>query len=613
VELRHYLRIVRKGWPLILAITVLCTAIGLGVTLASKKIYQANATIFVSLTTVTTTGSIGSTDTFIQGRVLTYVDFATSPGVLQPVISSLKLSTSEVDLAKQVSASVPASTGLIDIHVQNGNPTQAATIANAVAVSFSKYVVATEQTDSDGKPIVKLTVTHPATVPSTPVKPNKVLNIGLGLIVGLLVGLVVVITRDVLDNTVKGPQDFEELGVPLLGHIPFDKRFGKSPIAFRGDSHSARSEAFRQLRTNLQYIDVDNPPRVIAVTSALPGEGKSSTSINLAAALAEAGNRVCLVETDLRRPSLARVLGLVGDVGFTTVLIGKTPVESVLQNAGRNLAVLTSGPLPPNPSELLLSEQAKALIRNIAEQVDYVILDTPPLLPVTDGAEMATVADATVLVHKAGRTTRDQVQRAVQALAKVDRHPVGAILNMITRGGGTDGYEYGYYYVDYSVQRQRKDADKDSGRRGRKNDKEDLVPLMSDTASEDAASAEALPSIPANESVEGSVPATALDRPTAKGLADDATSTLPRITDSPTTPVAAPVGAPVSIDDDLVSDAPSTAPRPSVTDPYAPSTLPNGLREPARSSGLQGTHAPQVNGTGEGADTDSTTEDAFRR
>ena len=263
----------------------------------------------------------------------------------------------------------------------------------------------------------------------------------------------IVVLRDVMDNTVKGPRDFEDLNVPVLGHVPFDKRVAKTPIAFRGDPHGPRSEAYRQLRTNLQFIDVDNPPRVIAVTSALPGEGKTTTAINLAAALAEAGNRVCLVETDLRRPTLARSLGLVGDVGFTTVLIGKTPVESVLQNAGRNLAVLTSGPLPPNPSELLLSEQAKALIASIAEQVDFVILDTPPLLPVADGAEMAIIADATVLVHRAGKTTHDQVQRAVQVLAKVDRRPVGAILNMVTRSGARyGGYEYGYYYVDYAAQ-----------------------------------------------------------------------------------------------------------------------------------------------------------------
>ena len=157
----------------------------------------------------------------------------------------------------------------------------------------------------------------------------------------------------------------------MLGLVPFDKRTPRSPIAFRSDPHSARSEAYRQLRTNLQFVDVDNPPRIIAVTSAIPGEGKTTTAINLAAALAEAGARVCLVEADLRRPSIAKALGLVGDVGFTTVVIGKAPVETVLQNAGRNLAVLTSGPIPPNPSELLISQHARQVIAELARNVDF--------------------------------------------------------------------------------------------------------------------------------------------------------------------------------------------------------------------------------------------------
>jgi Mrp family chromosome partitioning ATPase len=125
----------------------------------------------------------------------------------------------------------------------------------------------------------------------------------------------------------------------------------------------------------------------------------------------------------------------------------------VLQNAGRNLAVLTSGPIPPNPSELLISKHAKQVILDLARNVDYTIIDTPPLLPVTDGAELATLADATLLVHHAGKTTRDQALRSVQALAKVGKRPVGVILNMITRSGGKYDYEYAYYYTPYRPDR----------------------------------------------------------------------------------------------------------------------------------------------------------------
>ncbi len=357
---------------------------------------------------------------------------------------------------------------LINLHVTDHQAKQAQKLAAAVGKAFISAVQDTELTGVNGRPVVKLTVIHPASLPTGPIKPNKLLDVGLGLLVGLLIGIGVVVLRDVLDNTVKGPQDFEDLDVPVLGLVPFDKRTPRTPVAFRGDPHSVRSEAYRQLRTNLQFVKVDQMPRVIAITSGVPGEGKTTTAINLAAALAEAGHRVCLVEADLRRPTIASTLGLVADVGFTTVVIGKASVESVLQNAGRNLAVLTSGPVPPNPSELLGSEQARSVIRMIAEHVDYVVVDTAPLLPVADGAEIASICDATLIVHHAGKSTKDQAARSIDALAKVGERPVGVILNMMTKSRGSYDYGYGYYY-SYRPERSRS--------RGRAQAEHPAVPL----------------------------------------------------------------------------------------------------------------------------------------
>ncbi|MCW2495419.1 polysaccharide biosynthesis tyrosine autokinase [Jatrophihabitans sp.] len=448
MELRDYLRVLRKGWAVILAFVIVGIGLGVGLTVTTTKVYKASAQVFVSSSAALTTQEAQSGNNFALSRVQSYISIATAPAVTGPVIKALGLHLTSQQLADKISADAPVNKVLINLHVSDHDPARAARIANAVASQFDVVVEATEQTGTSPS-IVKLSVIHPATVPSAPISPDKLLNIGLGLVLGLLIGIGFAVGREVLDTTVKGPRDFEELGVPILGNVPLDKRTSKTPIAFRGDPHSARSEAYRQIRTNLQFVDVDNPPRIIAVTSAIPGEGKSTSAINLAAALAEAGARVCLIEADLRRPSIARVLGLVGDVGFTTVVIGKAPVETVLQNAGRNLAVLTSGPIPPNPSELLLSKHAKQVIFDIAAKVDFTIIDTPPLLPVTDGAEIATIADATILVHRASKTTRDQVFRSVEALAKVGKKPVGVILNMVTRTGGRYDYEYGYYYEAY--------------------------------------------------------------------------------------------------------------------------------------------------------------------
>lgn len=449
MELRQYLHILRKGWPVVLGFVVLGTALGVLLTASTKKVYEATVQVFVATSTTSSALDLANGNTFAQERVQSYTSIANSPSVTGAVISKLGLPLSTSQLAAKISADAPQNKVLINLHVTDNNPRQAATLADAVAAEFSKVVQDTEQTDANGKPVVKLTVIHPATVPGKPIKPSKTINIGLGLLLGLLAGVGVVVLREVLDNTVKGPADFEPLGVPVLGYIPLDKRTVTTPVAFRGDLHSARSEAYRQLRTNLQFVNVDHTPRIIAVTSAIPGEGKTITALNLAAALAEAGYRVCLVEADLRRPNLAKVLDLAPDIGFTTALIRQAPLETVLQNAGRNLAVLTSGPVPPNPSELLMTEQAGAIIKQIAAQVDYTIIDTAPLLPVSDGAEIAILADATIVVHHAGKSTREQAQRAVEALEKVGEKPVGVVLNMITRGRGRYDDEYGYYYTTY--------------------------------------------------------------------------------------------------------------------------------------------------------------------
>lgn len=454
MELRDYLRILRKGWPLILAFVVVGSALGVGITLATTKVYQASVQIFVATAAGDDPSQLAQGNTFSQAQVQSYISIANAPSVTDPVIQQLKLNLTSQQLAEKITADAPQAKVLINLQVTDHDPRTAANLANAVAARFNLVVAQTAQTS--GKAVVKLTVIHPATVPTSPIKPSKLINIGLGFVLGLLLGLGLIVLRDVLDNTVKGPVDFEPFGVPVLGYVPFDKRTEKVPIAFRGDLHSGRSESYRQIRTNLQFVDIDHPPRIIAVTSPMSGDGKSTTAINLAAALAEAGFRVCLIEADLRRPSLAKSLGLVGDVGLTTVLIGKAPIESVLQNAGHNLAVLTSGPVPPNPSELLISANARRVIAEIASKVDYTIIDTAPLLPVTDGAEIAAISEATLIVTRAGKTTKVQAERAIAALEKVGKRPVGVILNMLTRG--RDSYQdgYGYYYAGYRPERSHR-------------------------------------------------------------------------------------------------------------------------------------------------------------
>lgn len=448
MSLIAYLRVLRKRWKLIVATLVACTLVGVVYVATSTKIYQATAQIFVSTAgaDTATPAELAQGNTFTQARVQSYTSVADSPMVTEAVVEQLNLDRSAASLAAEITADAPLSKVLINLHVSDRDPEQAALLANAVAAQFSTVVEALEQTASASASPVKLTVTHPARVPSSPISPNVRLNIGLAVLIGLVLGLSFAFLREVLENTVKDPAELaEHSGLPVLGVVPWDKRAPEGPISFRADAHGGRAEGYRQMRTNLQFVDVDNPPRVIAVTSALPGEGKTHTAMNLAAALAEAGQRVCLIEADLRRPTVAAALGIIGEVGMTSVLIGRASVEDVIQPLGDNFSVIASGQVPPNPSELLNSETFRRTVAKVRELFDVVVVDTAPLLPVADGSQIAAHAEATVLVVRASRTTREQITRAVETLKNVGVTPVGVVLSMAPhRGSG-----YSYYYEEY--------------------------------------------------------------------------------------------------------------------------------------------------------------------
>ena len=232
--------------------------------------------------------------------------------------------------------------------------------------------------------------------------------------------------------------------------ITTDQQAVKQPPeeALAGTSHWA--ESFRVLRTNMQYVEVDHDQKVFAITSSVPGEGKTTTAINLALTLALTNQRVALVECDLRRPLIAKRLGIDGAVGTTSVLIGKVAMHEALQTVGDGkLQVLACGPIPPNPSELLQSKAMENLLTQLREEFDIVLLDAPPLLPVTDAALLAAETDGALVVVRHGKTTKDQLTHALERLEAVDAKPLGLVFNMVPArraGGGSYSYTYSYDY-----------------------------------------------------------------------------------------------------------------------------------------------------------------------
>jgi capsular exopolysaccharide synthesis family protein len=449
VDVREYLNVLRKRWPIILACVLIGVLGAAALVKMTTKVYTASAQIFVAASTAASSGStaLNNGNSFAEARVQSYTSVANSPAITNAVMAELKLSMTADQLAGKISADAPLNKVLLNLHVIDESPVEAATIANKVAEQFVIYVEQIERlnaglTTAEPSP-VKLTVVHPAQVPRSPTSPNVKIDLAIGLLAGLLVGLGLAALRQTLDTRVRTVSDVSDYTLAsVLAVVPADRRSSASPVAFRSDDRGQRAEAFRQLRTNLQYIDVDSPPKLIAITSAVSGEGKSTTAMNLAMAMAEAGSKVCLIDGDLRRPTIAKYLDLIPGVGLTTVLSGRATVGDVLQSVGPNLTVITSGPIPPNPSELLASGQFRTLLRGLADQTDYVVIDSAPLLPVADGREVASAADVSLLVVRCGRTNREQVKQATESLQRVGARLGGVVFNMVSSRGSGNYYHY---------------------------------------------------------------------------------------------------------------------------------------------------------------------------
>ncbi len=292
----------------------------------------------------------------------------------------------------------------------------------------------------------------PASTPADPFQPTPRRNAVLAVVLGLLFGVALAFLVEYLDDSIKGKEDLERAvpGLSVVGmipQIPDWKSKETSRVVSLTDSTSPAAEAYRILRTSIQFLGIDQQVRLIQVTSASAQEGKTTTLANLAVAFARSGLRTVAVCCDLRRPRLHSFFGMDNAVGFTSVLLGNVALSKALQPVPGldRLLILASGPLPPNPAELLSSGRTVELLRNLASQADIVLIDSPPVLPVTDSLVLSQRVDATVLVSAAGTTTRKAVHRAAEMLQQVSAPLVGAVLNGVTEDSGYGSYASRYY------------------------------------------------------------------------------------------------------------------------------------------------------------------------
>lgn len=431
--LLHVLR--RRLLPLVAC--VLAGVVGaLLLTHTTSRVYESTAQVFVNVPSATTVQSGVSGVQLSSDLLPSYAEIATSRTNISKVKERLALPDGVEALRSSISAKALTDKLIIEITARDHDPVRSRSIADAATLALSDTVAELEK-DRVRSAAVQLQVIDPA-VRGRQVAPRPTYNLVLGLLLGLGSGLALALALDTLDRSVKtGPQAEATTRSPVLGVVPrLDRGQRGSPVA----GTDPVAESYRTLRTGVRFADPDQPVRLFMVTSASPGEGKTTTAVNLAIALAQSGERTVLVDADLRRAHVATMLGLEGAVGVTSVITRTAELGDALQTWQHGLMVLPAGALPPNPSEMLGSQAMTRLLSDLDEWADTIVVDAPPVLPVTDAVVLSTQVDAVILVVRAGKTQRGQAAEARRRLDGVGAHVIGSVLNAVKRSTAA-----GYY------------------------------------------------------------------------------------------------------------------------------------------------------------------------
>jgi capsular exopolysaccharide synthesis family protein len=457
-DLLRYIRLLlKRKWYFLLGL-VLCIGAGMLITAATTPVYQATAKLFVGQRQVTVEqlGKGLAVTNLSDKLVRSYSQIIASRSIAQRAISDGGLSQTPGEIVAGLIAQPVVDTQVITVTYHSSDPVVAQRVVNAVTRAF---VAEIDQSGAQepGTPALEVSIIDPAVAPATPIEPQPLRNMALAIVIGLVVGGALALLADYLDQSVKSREELEQMGIQVLGSIP-TMETGGAEVHLERDSQGFGGESFRKLRTSIGFLGVESPLRVILVTSSLPQEGKTTLSLNLASAYALGGFRTLLVEADLRRPSLHRVFGMYGTRGLTTVIVGGVSLEeAILNTETRNLSVLLAGAIPPNPVELLGSEQMIDVVNRLRMMFDVVIVDSPPVVPVADPATLANLSDGVVVVARAGKTDRRRIAETVEILRRAGGRFLGVALNFLLPGETT--YDYQYYYYG-----QRSAKKRDAGR-----------------------------------------------------------------------------------------------------------------------------------------------------
>lgn len=511
-DLRRYIGILWHWAWLLALVTVLAAGAAYLVSKRLTPIYEASTTLLINEAQSNQTTDYTAILTS-ERLARTYAAMMTKQPVLEAVMAELGLTMDLEDLEEAVSVQPVRDTQLIEVTAEDTHPQRAADIANTIyrvfeaqnqALQASRFATSKEslaaqleevnaqisraeaslaalaegnQAERDrleaslaqyrqtyaglltsyeevrvaeAQATSNVVQVEPASPPEKPVRPRLAVNTLLAGMVGFMLAVGGIFLVEALDNTLRTPDDVTRLlGLPVLGVIA-DHPVEDGHLVALDTPRSPVAEAFRSLRTNLQFASVDRPLVKLLVTSPGPGEGKSTVAANLAAVLAQSGKRVTLLDADMRRPRLHKLYGLPNRAGLSGLFVdSRSILDGVLQRTpAENLSVITTGDLPPNPSELLGSEKMNEIINQVMEVSDVLVIDSPPVMLVTDSAVLSQRVDGVLLVLRQGETNLDFARHSVEALRRVGANLLGVVLN----GVPARSSRYGYYrYQGYSA------------------------------------------------------------------------------------------------------------------------------------------------------------------
>ena len=456
ITLMDLFRIVHKHLLVgIITFVVVLAAVCAYTFLAPPK-YSATAQVFATYSDSSVQdnniSNINSASTYITNQIQSYPTLATTESVLKPVIDDLGLDTTVANLAGQLTVTNPTNTAFVNISVEDGDAQQASDIANAVAASMQNVIQNDLYSAADKSP-VKISIVQRARVPESPSSPNKPLYLAVGVVAGLVLGVFAALLKDMLNTKVEETSDVRSLvGASSLGSVPQDNSLGEKRPVLISQPNGPIAEEFRRIHTNIEFLQTDKVAgkgQLLVITSAQPSEGKTATSINVAAALAEDGARVLLIDADLRHPSVAHHLGLEGSAGLAHVLSGQMSPKDVVQNYWKpNLHILPAGKRPANAGVLLGSDTMRIMVEQALTQYDYVIIDTAPLSVSNDGVVFGRWAKGLVLVTGRGVCEKKELKEVSESLHVAKVPVLGFIFNYADLKKTHSNSNYYYYYYE---------------------------------------------------------------------------------------------------------------------------------------------------------------------